>query len=446
MSKRMVILGGGESGVGAALLAKQQGYQVFLSDSGSLKETYRLQLAAHAIPFEESGHTETMVLAADEIVKSPGIPEKNELVKKIRARGIAVISEIELAYRYKGNSRVVAITGSNGKTTTTALLYHICKHAGLDAALVGNIGYSFAKQVAEDPKPWYIAEISSFQLDDISTFRPDIAILTNITEDHLDRYDYKFERYIASKFRIAMNQQKNDFFIYCADDPVTMQYMNQFAIQSNPLPFTMQQQPSNGGFIRNGQMIIDVNNERVTMSIYDFALRGKHNQYNTMAAGIAGAAIGLRKEKIREAIESFETLEHRMEHVSTIRGVEFINDSKATNVNSTWYALESMEKPTILILGGVDKGNDYSLLQELVKEKVKAIVCMGTDNRKIHEAFGNQVALIVNTGSAAEAVQSAFHFAEKGDVVLLSPACASFDLFKNYEDRGRQFKEAVRQL
>jgi UDP-N-acetylmuramoylalanine--D-glutamate ligase len=446
MAERMVILGGGESGAGAALLAKQHGYEVFLSDSGSLKDVYKQELKTNGIAYEESGHTQELILNADEIVKSPGIPEKNELVKTIRAKGISIISEIELAYRYKGDSKIVAITGSNGKTTTTSLMYHICKHAGLDAALVGNIGYSFAKQVAENPKPWYIAEISSFQLDDIKTFKPEIAILTNITEDHLDRYDYKFENYIASKFRIAMNQTKEDYFIYCADDPVTMQYMNQFAIQSNPLPFTMQQQPSNGGFIKNGQMIIEANSERVTMSIYDFALKGKHNQYNTMAAGIAAATLGLRKDKIREAIESFETLEHRMEHVSTVRGVEFINDSKATNVNSTWYALESMEKPTILILGGVDKGNDYSLLLEMVKEKVKAIVCMGVDNHKIHEAFGTQVELIVNTASAAEAVQSAFHFAQKGDVVLLSPACASFDLFKNYEDRGRQFKEAVREL
>ncbi|MEO6314452.1 MAG: UDP-N-acetylmuramoyl-L-alanine--D-glutamate ligase [Chitinophagaceae bacterium] len=446
MRKRMVILGGGESGVGAALLAKQQGFDVFLSDSGSLKDVYKQELEAHQIAFEESGHTAQLVLNADEIVKSPGIPEKNELLKKIREKGIAVISEIELAYRYKGNSKIVAITGSNGKTTTTALLYHICKHAGLDAALVGNIGYSFAKQVAEDPRPWYIAEISSFQLDDIKTFRPEVAILTNITEDHLDRYDYKFENYIASKFRIAKNQTKEDYFIYCSDDPVTVQYINQFAINSNLLPFTMQQQPGNGGFIRNGQMIVEANNERVTMSIYDFALKGKHNQYNTMAAGIAAATLGLRKDKIREAIESFETLEHRMETVLTVKGVEFVNDSKATNVNSTWYALESMEKPTILILGGVDKGNDYALLLDLVKEKVKAIVCMGLDNRKIHEAFGKDVELIVNTSNAAEAVQAAFHFAEKGDVVLLSPACASFDLFKNYEDRGKQFKDAVREL
>ncbi|HTE10433.1 MAG TPA: UDP-N-acetylmuramoyl-L-alanine--D-glutamate ligase, partial [Chitinophagaceae bacterium] len=411
MRKRMVILGGGESGVGAALLAKQHGYEVFLSDSGSLNDVYKQELEANDIQFEEAGHTEQLILNAAEIVKSPGIPEKNDMVKKIRAKGIPVISEIELAYRYKGNSKIVAITGSNGKTTTTSLLYHICKHAGLDAALVGNIGYSFAKQVAEDPKPLYIAEISSFQLDDIKTFRPEVAILTNITEDHLDRYEYKFENYIASKFRIAMNQTKDDFFIYCSDDPVTMKYINQFAINSNPLPFTMQQQPGNGGFIRNGQMIIEANNERVTMSIYDFALKGKHNQYNTMAAGIAAATLGLRKDKIREAIESFETLEHRMEHVLTVRGVEFINDSKATNVNSTWYALESMEKPTILILGGVDKGNDYSLLLDLIKEKVKAIVCMGLDNRKIHEAFGKDVALIVNTVNAAEAVQAAFHFA-----------------------------------
>ena len=446
MSKRMVILGGGESGAGAALLAKQQGYDVFLSDCGSLKAVYKEDLQKQAIAFEEGGHTDAMILNADEIVKSPGIPEKNEMVKKIRAKGISIISEVELAYRYMGKSKMVAITGSNGKTTTTALTFHICKHAGLDVAFVGNIGYSFARQVAEDPKEWYIAEISSFQLDDIKTFRPDIAILTNITEDHLDRYDYKFENYIASKFRLAMNQTIDDYFIYCSDDPVTMQYINQYSIHSNPLPFTMQQQPNKGGFIKNGQMIIESGNERVTMSIYDFALKGKHNQYNTMAAGIAASTIGLRKEKIREAIQSFEALEHRMEHVSTVRGVEFINDSKATNVNSTWYALESMEKPVILILGGVDKGNDYSLILELVKQKVRAIVCMGSDNRKIHEAFGKDVELIVNTASAKEAVQAAFHFATKGDVVLMSPACASFDLFKNYEDRGNQFKEAVKEL
>jgi len=446
MNKRLVILGGGESGVGAAVLASKEGYEVFLSDGGPLKDNYRKDLQQQGIDFEEGGHTEEKILKADEVMKSPGIPEKNEMVKKIRARGIPVISEIELAYRHKGDSRIIGITGSNGKTTTTSMIYHICRHGGLDCALVGNIGYSFARQVAESPKQWYVAEISSFQLDDIVSFRPDVAVLTNITEDHLDRYDYKFENYIRSKFRIAMNQTKDDYFIYNDDDPVIKEYLNREPIHSNPLPFTMQHETNKGGFINKGQMNIETGNEKWQMSIYDFALKGIHNQYNTMAAGIASATVGIRKQKIREAIQSFEALEHRMEYVSTVRGVEFINDSKATNVNSTWYALESMEKPTILILGGVDKGNDYGLIRDLVKEKVKAIVCMGVDNRKIHEAFQHDVALMVNTGSAEEAVKAAFHFATKGDVVLLSPACASFDLFKNYEDRGRQFKEAVRDL
>lgn len=442
----MVILGGGESGVGAALLAKKQGYDVFLSDGSSLKESYRNELKAAGIGFEEGGHTEEKILSANEIVKSPGIPEKNELVKKIRQKGIDIISEIELAYRYKGNSKIIAITGSNGKTTTTALTHHIFKEAGVDCALVGNIGYSFAKQVAEDPKPLYVAEISSFQLDDIKTFRPDIAILTNITEDHLDRYDYKFENYIRSKFRIAMNQQEDDHFIYCYDDEVTMKYIDQFNIKSNQLPISMKRELPNGAFIKDGDMYVRTGQDYVSMSVYDFALKGKHNQYNTMAACVAATTMDIRKEKIRDAVQNFQSLEHRMEHVATIRGVEFINDSKATNVNSTWYALESMTHPTILILGGVDKGNDYTLIADLVKEKVKAIICLGTDNRKIHEAFGNMVSTIVNTSSALEAVHASFHFAAKGDVVLLSPACASFDLFKNYEDRGNQFKQAVRDL
>jgi UDP-N-acetylmuramoylalanine--D-glutamate ligase len=437
MSKKMVILGGGESGVGAAILAKQRGYEVFLSDGGPLKDAYRRDLQQHGIDFEEGGHSEGRILEANEVMKSPGIPDKVPMVKAIRSKGIPVISEIELAYRHKGDSRIIGVTGSNGKSTTTALTYHICRHGGLDAALVGNIGYSIARQVAEDPKPWYVCEISSFQLDDIHTFRPEVAILTNITEDHLDRYDYQFANYIASKFRITMNQTENDYFIYCEDDPVIIKNLPHFKIHSNPLPFTMQQEPNKGGFIRNGQMTINTGSEKLQMSIYDFALKGIHNQYNTMAAGIASATVGIRKEKIREAIQSFEALEHRM---------EYVNDSKATNVNSTWYALESMEKPTILILGGVDKGNDYSLIRDLVKEKVKAIVCLGVDNRKIHEAFQHDVPLMVNTASAEEAVKAAFHFATKGDVVLLSPACASFDLFKNYEDRGRQFKEAVRDL
>lgn len=451
MSKRIVILGGGESGAGAALLAKQKGYDVFVSDASSLKENYRNELQQAGIDFEEGQHSEEKILIADEVMKSPGIPEKNEIVKKIRAKGIPIISEIELAYRFKDKSKIIAITGSNGKSTTTALTYHICKTAGLDCAMVGNIGISFAKQVAIDPKQWYVAEISSFQLDDIKEFRPDVAVLTNITEDHLDRYEYNFENYIRSKFRIAMNQQANDHFIYCADDEVTMKYVNRsdligFKIKSNLLPISMKTEFTNGAFIKDGDMYIRTGSDYMTMSVYDFALKGKHNQYNTMAASIATATIEIRKEKIREAVQNFESLEHRMEYVATVRGVEFINDSKATNVNSTWFALESMTKPTILILGGVDKGNDYSTMTDLVKEKVKAIICLGIDNRKIHEAFGKYISPIVNTGSALEAVHAAFHFAQKGDIVLLSPACASFDLFKNYEDRGNQFKKAVKEL
>ncbi len=443
---RLVILGGGESGVGSAILGKKQGYEVFLSDAGSLKENYKKELNDHGIEFEEGRHDEKKILEADEVMKSPGIPEKNDMVKKIRVNGIPIISEIELGYRFKGESKIIGITGSNGKTTTTALTYHICRVGGLDAALVGNIGYSFAKQVAEDPKPWYVAEVSSFQLDDIVTFRPDIAILTNITEDHLDRYDYNIQNYIDSKFRIAMNQKPSDHFIYCADDPVTMLNMNRYSIKSNPLPTTMREELNKGAYIGNGQMTVTTGDEKMQMSIYDFALKGKHNQYNTMAAALAATVLGLRKEKIREAIQSFEALEHRMEVLPLVRGVEFINDSKATNVNSTWYALESMTKPTVLILGGIDKGNDYSLIRGLIKEKVKAIVCLGVDNRKIHEAFMHDVPVIVNTTSAKEAVHTSFRLANKGDVVLLSPACASFDLFKTYEDRGKQFKDAVREL
>jgi len=387
--------------VGAALLAKQQGYDVFLSDGSSLKNEYRNELQNAGIDFEEGQHTESKILNADEVMKSPGIPEKAAIVKMIRAKGIDVISEVELAYRFKGNSKIIAITGSNGKTTTTALTYHICKKAGLDCAIVGNIGDSFAKRVAEDPKPIYVVEISSFQLDDIKTFRPDIAILTNITEDHLDRYDYKFENYINSKFRITMNQQPDDYFIYCADDEISMKYLNQFNIQSNQLPISMKRELPNGAFIKDGDMYIRTGQDFTNMSVFDFALKGKHNQYNTMAACVAATILDIRKDKIREAVQDFQGLEHRMEHVATIRGVEFINDSKATNVNSTWYALESMTKPTVLILGGVDKGNDYLLIEELVKEKVKAIICLGTDNRKIHEAFGNTMSTIVNTTTAA---------------------------------------------
>jgi len=446
MNKRFVILGGGESGVGAALLAKQNGYDVFVSDASSLKENYRNELQDAAIDFEEGRHDEEKILSADEVMKSPGIPEKNDLVKKIRAKGIQIISEVELAYRFKGNSKIIAITGSNGKTTTTSMIFQICIHGGLDCAMVGNIGFSFARQVAVDPKPWYVVEVSSFQLDDIKTFRPDIAVLTNITEDHLDRYDYQFENYIRSKFGIAMNQQPDDHFIYCADDEVTMKFINKYNIQSNQLPTSMKNELPNGAFIKDGDMYVRTGNDFTSMSVYDFALKGKHNQYNTMAAYLAAAITGISKVKIRDAVQNFQSIEHRMEHVANIRGVEFINDSKATNVNSVWYALESQTKPVILIMGGIDKGNDYSLILDLAKEKVKAIICLGTDNRKIHEAFGNSISPIVNTVSASEAVHAAFHFAAKGDVVLLSPACASFDLFTNYEDRGNQFKKAVKEL
>ena len=446
MKKRLVILGGGESGVGAALLAQQQGYDVFLSDGGNLKDNYRTELQQHQIPFEEGQHSVEKILSADEIVKSPGIGEKNEMVKQIRQKGISVISEIELAFRYKGDSKIVAITGSNGKTTTTALIYHICKNAGLDAALVGNIGYSFARQVSEKPSALYVLEISSFQLDDIKTFRPHIAVLLNITEDHLDRYDYQFSNYINSKFSIIANQTMEDYFIYCEDDEVIMQKIPLINLHTNPLPFSMKHEVKKGAYIKGDQMMLRIQEERVSMSIYDFALKGKHNQYNTMAAGIAAATLGIRKEKIREAVNNFQSLEHRMEFVAMVRGVEFVNDSKATNVNSTWYALESMNKPVVLVLGGVDKGNDYQLIAELVKEKVKAIVCMGNDNKKIIQAFKNIVPVIVETESAKKAVNASFKLATKGDVVLLSPACASFDLFKNYEDRGTQFKNSVKEL
>ncbi|MBX2932712.1 MAG: UDP-N-acetylmuramoyl-L-alanine--D-glutamate ligase [Ferruginibacter sp.] len=446
MKKRLVILGAGESGVGTALLAKQQGYDVFVSDGGPIKENYRMEMQLNGIEFEENMHSTQKILNADEVMKSPGIPEKNTLVKKLRAIGTNIVSEIEFAYRYKGNSKIIAITGSNGKTTTTALTFHICKTAGIDCAMVGNIGFSFAKQLAVKPKQLYVAEISSFQLDDIKTFRPDVAVLTNITEDHLDRYDYRFENYISSKFRIAMNQQQQDVFIYNLDDEVTVKSITNYPIKSTLAPITMSKELPQGAYLQNAKMHLKWKNEEMQMSIEDFAIKGKHNQYNSMAAGLAASAVDIRKEKIREALQTFESLEHRMETVATIKNVEFINDSKATNINSTWYALESMEKPVILILGGVDKGNDYSLLRDLVKEKVKAIVCMGIEHRKIHEAFGDIVPLMVNTDNAKDAVHSAFHFANKGDVVLLSPACASFDLFKNYEDRGNQFKQAVKEL
>ena len=446
MPRRIVILGAGESGVGAALLASLKGLEVFLSDSSVISSKYKDELLANNIAFEENKHSLPLILDADEIIKSPGIPETAPVVKAIREKNIPVISEIECAFRYCGDSKIVAVTGSNGKTTTTALTYHICRQEGLDCAMVGNIGYSFARQVATDPRPYYVAEISSFQLDDIKTFRPHIAVLTNITEDHLDRYNYNVHEYIESKFRIIENQASSDVFIYCEDDPITIENLKRHPFKSTPAPITMSKPLPQGAYIQNAKMHLKWKSEEMQMNVQDFALKGRHNQYNSMAASLAASALDIRKEKIREALQTFESLEHRMEPVATIKGVEFINDSKATNINSTWFALESMTKPVILILGGVDKGNDYSLLKELVKEKVKAIVCMGSENRKLHEAFGDIVSLMVNTASAKDAVQSAFHFANKGDVVLLSPACASFDLFKNYEDRGIQFKQAVKDL
>jgi len=446
LAKKLVILGAGESGIGTALLAKQKGYEVFVSDAGVIKANFQKELEDNAIEYEAGSHNVDRILAADEVMKSPGIPEKSEMVKAIRAKGIPVVSEIEFGYRYKGNSKIAAITGSNGKSTTTALLYHICKMVDDNVAMVGNIGYSFARQIAQAPKALYIIEVSSFQLDDIQYFKPEIAILLNITEDHLDRYNHQFENYIKSKFRIIENQTAEDYFIYCIDDETIVKHLELLTLNTNPLPFSMKQEVKKGGYIKNDQMMLKIQEERVTMSIYDFALKGKHNAYNTMAASIAATTLGIRKEKIREAVSNFHSLEHRMEFVATVRGVDFINDSKATNVNSTWYALESMQKSTVLILGGIDKGNDYELIADLVKEKVKAIVCMGIDNKKIIEFFKDKVKTIVEVDSAKKAVNTSFKLAEKGDLVLMSPACASFDLFKNYEDRGRQFKESVKEL
>jgi len=445
MNKSLIILGGGESGVGAAVLGKLNGYTVFLSDKGFIKPNYKSLLEKYGIDYEEGQHSSEKILKADEVMKSPGIPHKNEMVQQILQMGIPLVSEMELAYRHKGNSKIIGITGSNGKTTTTSLIYHILKQSGADCALVGNIGNSIALQIALDPKSIYVAEISSFQLDDIDNFRPDIAVLTNITEDHLDRYGYNFENYIKAKFNIIKNQKELDFFIYCEDDTVTMEYLNNYPTQAKKYSFSLKHEVTQGAYIKNEIMTMKTN-ESDTMSIYDFALKGMHNQYNTLAAGITTSLAGIRKEKIREAISSFEGLEHRMEIVASVRGVKFINDSKATNVNSTWFALESMKTPVVLILGGVDKGNDYSLLSEMVKEKVKAIVCLGIDNEKIHLAFKDDLSTIIDTTSMEDAVAAAYSLSVKGDVVLLSPACASFDLFKSYEDRGKQFKTSINKL
>ncbi|MBL7706511.1 MAG: UDP-N-acetylmuramoyl-L-alanine--D-glutamate ligase [Taibaiella sp.] len=447
--KKVVILGAGESGNGAALLAQKQGYEVWVSDFGTIKEGYKNELKQWGIAFEEGGHDMDKVLSADIIIKSPGIPEKAPVVKAIRAKGIELVSEIEWGFRFKGESRIIAITGSNGKSTTTSLTYHILKESGLNVAMVGNIGYSFARQIAEDPKAWYVAEISSFQLDDIVTFKPDIAMILNITPDHLDRYNYEFDNYVAAKFRITEKQDKEDIVILNRDDEASRKYLEQHTINPRIIYITMSDAHNNsgdGGYMQNEDMHIKWDGDDMKVSIHDMTLDGKHNQFNSMAAGISARAAGIRKEKIRDCFETFEGLEHRLEFVATVRGVDFINDSKGTNLNSVWFALESMKKPVVLILGGQDKGNDYNEIMELVEDKVKAIVCMGLDNTKIHAAFEGKVAQIADTQSAVDAVNAAYAFADKGDVVLLSPGCASFDLFKNYEDRGRQFKEAVRNL
>ena len=442
---KLVILGGGESGVGAAILGKKKGFEIFVSDFGAIREEYKLILDQYEIKYEEKQHTEALILDASLVMKSPGIPEKAPIVIKLHEKNIPVISEIEFAGRYN-TAKTICITGSNGKTTTTMLTYEILKRAGLNVGLAGNVGKSFALQVAEENYDYYVIELSSFQLDGMFDFRADIAILLNITPDHLDRYDYKMQNYTDSKMRITQNQGPDDWFIYSADDPIIQEELTKRNIKARKAPFSIQKILNEGGWVENEVMKINVNNNTLDMTLYELALQGKHNLNNSMAAGISGSILNLRKEGIRECLSDFQGVEHRLERFLRVHNIEFINDSKATNINSVWYALESMTTPVVWIVGGVDKGNDYSELSELVKEKVKAIVCLGKDNHKIIEAFSGMGKEIVDTHNIEEAVRSAYFLAEKGDTVLLSPACASFDLFKNYEERGRQFKEAVRNL
>ena len=445
MKERLVILGGGESGVGTAILGKKKGYEVFVSDFGKIKETYKEVLKNFEIEWEDGGHSESKILNADLVMKSPGIPDKASIVKALHNKGVSVISEIEFASRYT-EATLVAITGSNGKTTTTALTTYILKNAGLNVEAAGNIGDSFAKMVAEKSFDTYVLEISSFQLDGIVDFAPHIAILTNITPDHLDRYDYKFENYIASKFRIAMNQTEKDYLIYDADDEVIKNWLKENPVRSQLLPFSVKNKMEQGAYLANKEIIITLGNTKFNMSTENLTLKGTHNTKNAMAAATASRLLSIRKATIRESLEGFQGVEHRLEHVLKINNVQYINDSKATNVNATFYALDSMSSPTVWIVGGVDKGNDYRDLFPLVNEKVKAIVCLGVDNKKLMQNFSNMVEVIIETQSISEAVKIAYKLADKGDNVLLSPACASFDLFENYEDRGRQFKEAVRNL
>lgn len=445
-NKRIVVLGAGESGVGAAMLAQKHGFDVFVSDFGAIASQYKARLEELNIAFEEKQHTTEEILNAAEVIKSPGIPEKAPIIVALKKKQVPVISEIEFAKRYT-DAKTICITGSNGKTTTSMLTYHILKKAGLNVGLAGNIGNSFAALVATADFDWYVLEISSFMLDDMYDFRADIAVLLNITPDHLDRYDYKLGNYAASKMRIAQNQGSNDTFIYCADDEETIKAMKHIRFNSKMYPFSIRKQIEEGAYLESNNMHININHkDPLTMSIIELALQGKHNIYNSMASGIVAKVLEIRNATIRESMGDFRNIEHRLEHVAKISGVEYINDSKATNVNSTWYALESVNTDVILIMGGVDKGNDYEMLKDLVRQKVRAIVCLGKDNKRIHEAFEDDVEVIVNTFSANEAVKMAYHLAKKGNTVLLSPACASFDLFKNYEDRGNQFKMAVKEL
>lgn len=444
---RIVVLGGGESGVGAAVLAKVKGFDVFLSDLGALKDSYKETLTKYSIPFEEKQHTEELILNATEVIKSPGIPEKAPMVAKIKEKGIKIVSEIEFAGRYT-SAKTICITGSNGKTTTTSLIYHMLKKAGLNVGLGGNIGKSFAYQVAFEDFDYYVLELSSFQLDGMYDFRADIAVLLNITPDHLDRYEYKMQNYIDSKFRITQNLRENDCFIFCSDDEVTMENVEQIVHRAKLLPFTQEFEVVEGAYLDGETLTVKYNNLEFEMPVDELSLKGRHNVYNSMAAAITGTVLELRNDVIRKSLSDFQGVEHRLEPVIKVRGVTFINDSKATNINSTWYALESMKgrQNVIWIVGGVDKGNDYATLASLVNEKVKAIVCLGVDNTKIHDAFSDMVPTIIDTQSAEDAVLEAYKLGVEGDVVLLSPACASFDLFENYEDRGRKFKNAVRNL
>jgi len=442
--KHIAILGAGESGVGAAILAKKQGWNVFVSDFGIIKESFKAELDEHLIQWEEKQHTEDSILNADLVIKSPGIPDKASIIRKIKAKGIKIISEIEFG-GYYSTAKTICITGSNGKTTTTMLTYHILKKAGINVGLAGNVGQSFAKQIATEIFDWYVLELSSFQLDDMYEFKADIAMLLNITPDHLDRYNYEMQNYVNSKFRIINNMNENGWFIYNLDDPIISKEVKNKTINAQLVPFSMKEEVTKGAYAIEEQITITIN-EQFTMSIHDLALKGKHNTQNSMASAIAARVLDIRSNTLRESLSDFVNVEHRLEFVAKVHGIEFINDSKATNINSTWFALESMDKPTVWIVGGVDKGNDYTELMDLVKEKVKAIICLGVDNHKIIEAFTGVVETIVEAKSAMEAVAYGYRLAKKDETVLLSPACASFDLFENYEERGNQFKDAVRKL